>query len=130
MCRKGYVVYSIPPFPSHIVSEKDILCVTDLPDTDFLHLNFQMTSGPRPILCGLVLSRAGVLWAPRTFWLWRLLVRPSENRSEYRFTNTQKRIFHACIYYGAYPWNGIFGEGSIPCRNSLPASASAAGREI
>jgi hypothetical protein len=28
----------------------------------------------------------------------------------------QKRIFHTCVHYGAYPWNGIFGEGSISCR--------------
>ena len=49
--------------------------------------------------------------AARRFWLWRLC--PSENRSEYRFTNTQKRIFHTCVHYGAYPWIGIFGEGSI-----------------
>ena len=92
-----------------------------------------MASGPRPTRRGLVLSRAA-LWAARAFWLWRL--RASENRSEYRFTNTQKRIFHTCVYYGAYPWNGIFGEGSISCRYTgepcLPASAlvSAAGREI
>jgi len=38
-CVEGrYVVYSIPPslpFPSHIVLEKYILRVTDLPDTTF-----------------------------------------------------------------------------------------------
>jgi len=90
-----------------------------------------MIGGLRPAHCGLVLSRA-VLWASREFWLWRL--RPSENRSEYRFTNTQKRNFHTCVHYGAYPWNGIFGEGSISCRytggSRLPVSAYAVGREI
>jgi hypothetical protein len=94
-----------------------------------------MTSGPRPTLCGLVLPRAA-LWAAtaRSFWHWRL--RHSEIRSEYRFTNTQKRIFHTCVYYGAYPWNGIFGEGSISHvvtradpLSLASASASAAGRE-
>jgi hypothetical protein len=56
----------------------------------------------------------------------------SERVPVYEFPETH--FFHTCVYYDAYPWNGILGERSISCRYAgvlgLPALASAAGREI
>ena len=113
------IVYPPPP-PS--LREKCTLCVTDLPDTHkILHLNFPTNDRWASLalhFCGRVLSRA--LHHPpgrlECSGFGAYALRPSENRNEYRFTNTQKRIFHACFHCGAIPmdWHIRGGKHLIP----------------
>lgn len=116
------MVYSITPllFAYCIREVLYISCVTGLTDTNFLHLNFWMTSGSCPTLC--VASLCPELYSGR-------LERSGFGAYALRrigaitgLSNTQKRIFHTCAC--PLPWNGIYGEGSISCRYSgRPTSA-------
>jgi len=114
-------VYSIPR-SLRILYQRSTSCASLIYLTQHSTPKFPMTS-PCSTLSGESCAVGG--WS-----VLALALTSSEIRNEYRFTNTQKRLFHTCEHY---PWNGIFREGSISYRNAggpCLSEVSAVDREI